>query len=333
MSDIGRRKFAPVYILMGEEEYYLDVIAGALEDSVLREDERDFNLTTLYGAETRVDIVVSAAQRFPMMAERQLVLFKEAQAMPRAKEQLEKMAAYMAHPNLSTVLVVIYKGDNLNVTSKMVKAAQANGAVVFRSPALRDYQLAGPIKDYCAGRNITIDDKAISMLSDNIGARLSKLFGEIDKLIVSQRGELKRITPDLIERYTGISKDYNPFELVNALGAGDYPKAFRIAEYFRKNPKQNPLVMVGSAVFNYFSRLVIANAAKDRSDAGLMQALQLKSPYALKEVRSAMRRYDLRRSMAAVHAVREFDCRIKGIGSVTNEHSLLRDLIFKILTA
>ena len=333
MTSIMKKDFSPVYILMGEEAYYIDQLAKALENNVVAEEDRDFNSVIFYGSDAEIGKVIGAAQQYPVMADRQLVMLKEAQTMTQAKSQLDKLASYVAHPNPTTVLAIVYKGDALPATSALLKKAKEADCVVFRSDKLRDYQLAGPINDYCASKGIGIDEKAVNLLCDYIGNPLSKLFGEIDKLIVAAGKDLKRITPDLIERNIGISKDFNTFELVKAMSHKDYPKAMLIVEYFSRNPRQNPGVMIVATLFSYFSKLFIATVTRDKSDASLMAALELKNQYALRDYRDGLRFYNARQALAAIHALREFDAQSKGIGSMQNEFELLKELVFKIFTA
>lgn len=332
MTSIKKGKFSPVYILMGEEPYYIDQISRALENSVVGEDDRDFNSIIYYGADAEIGKVIGSAQQYPVMAERQLVMLKEAQTMSQAKSQLDKLASYLVHPNSTTVLVVVYKGDSLPSTSQLMKKAKDADCVVFRSDKLRDYQLSGPITDYCASKGIGIDEKAVSLLCDYIGNPLSKLFGEIDKLIVSAGSDVRRISAELIERNIGISKDFNTFELVKALARKDYAKSMMIVEYFSRNPKQNPGVMTVATLFGFFSKLFIATVTRDKSDKSLMEALELKTPYALKDYRDGLQHYNARQALAAVHSLREYDAQSKGIGSTQNEFELLKELIFKIFT-
>ncbi|MDE6577689.1 MAG: DNA polymerase III subunit delta [Muribaculaceae bacterium] len=333
MTSIKRKNFFPVYLLMGEEDYYIDQLTKALEINVVDEQDRDFNSIVFYGADADITNVIGAAQQYPVMAERQLVILKEAQAMTNAKNQLEKLSSYIGRPNKSTVLVIVYKGGELSSTSSLMKAAKGGNAIVFRSEKLRDFQLAGPIKDYCASKSISIDDKAINLLCDYIGNPLSKLFGEIDKLIVAGGKDIKRISPELIENNIGISKDFNTFELIKALARKDYLKAMTIVDYFAHNPKQNPTVLIIATIFGYFSKLFIASVSRDKSDAALIQALDLRNVYALPDYRDGLRNYSARMVLAAIHAIREFDTKSKGIESTQNEYELLKELVFKIFTA
>lgn len=333
MTAIRKRDFAPVYILMGEESYYIDQIVKALENGVVDEADRDFNSIVYYGADAEIGKVIGSAQQYPVMADRQLVMLKEAQTMSQAKSQLDKLASYVGRPNNMTVFVVVYKGDALPATSALMKRAKDSDCVVFRSDKLKDYQLSGPISDYCASKGMGIDDKAVSLLCDYIGNPLSKLFGEIDKLIIAAGRDVKRISPELIERNIGISKDFNTFELVKACARKDYPKAMMIVEYFSRNPKQNPGVITAAVLFKFFSNLFIAAVTRDKSDQSLTAALDLKNSYALKDYRDGLQFYNARQALAAVHALREYDVHSKGIGSTQNEFELLKELIFKIFTA
>lgn len=331
IGEISRGNFASVYLLMGDEDYYIDKISEALEGLVVPEDEKDFNAATYYGADVDVRQVISRAQQFPLMSERQLVMLKEAQAMEKAKTKLELLVPYVKHANDSTVLVIIFKGDSLNATSQLVKSIQSEGGVVFKSERLKDYQLPGPVSDYCKEKKVKIDEKSVSLLCEYIGSPLSKLFGEVDKLIVAA-GKEGTITPDLIESIIGISKEYNSFELIKTLSVRNYHGSMRIIEHFSRNPKQNPGVMVTATLFNYFSKLFIAAITKDKSDSSLMQELDLKNSYALTDYKNGLRNYKAGAIDAILHAIRNHDVMSKGVGSTQNEFDLLKELVFKIFT-
>lgn len=334
LDSIKKREFASVYILMGEEPYYIDLIVDAIEQTAVSEENRAFDQLVFYGADSDLDVVIASAQQYPVMGDRQLVILKEAQTYPGNKTQLDRLASYVAQPNRKGVFVLAYKGDNLNATSALMKAAAKAGgnAVVFKSPKVKDWQLATPIKDYCRMKKIGIEEPAVQILIEYIGNSLQKLFGEIDKLIVAAGPGAQRITAGMVEDNIGISKEFNNFELTKAIAAKNYPKTLRILEYFRKNPKNNPSVQTTGILFKFFSQLVVAHYAADKTDRGLMEVLQLKTPYALKEIREGLGNYTVRQSVAAVSALREFDCKSKGIGSLQNEYDLQRELIFKIFT-
>ena len=312
IGDISRRNFAPVYLLMGEEDYYIDKLTEALELTVVPEDEKDFNAATFYGADTDVRQVISRAQQFPLMSELQLVMLKEAQAMQGAKKELEKLVPYVKHANDTTVLVVAFKGDTLGAASQLVKTVQSEGGVVFKSERPKDYQLQGPLNDYCREKKVRIDEKSAALLCEYIGSPLSKLFGEVDKLIVAA-GENGVISPELIESIIGISKEYNSFELVKTLSTRDYVRSMRIIDHFSRNPKQNPGVMVTATLFNYFSKLFIAAVTKDKSDAALMEALEIKNSYALTDYKNGLRNYKAGAIDGIIHAIRNHDVMSKGV--------------------
>ncbi len=334
LDKIKKKDFAAVYLLMGEEPYYIDLIVDALERNVVKEENQAFDQLIFYGADSDLDVVIANARQYPVMGDRQLVILKEAQTYPGSKTQLDKLASYISRPNSHGVFVLAYKGDNLSATSTLMKTAAKAGdkVVVFKSPKIKDYQLAGPIKDYCRSKKVGIDEEAIQILIEYIGNSLQKLFGEVDKLIVSAGSGAQRITTGMVEDNIGISKEFNNFELTKAVASKDYPKTLQILNYFRKNPKNNPSVMTTSVLQKFFSQLVVAHFTQDKTDRGLIEVLQLKTPYALKDIREGLRMYSPRQSLAAISALRDFDCKSKGIGSLQNEYDLQLELMFKIFT-
>lgn len=334
IDSIKKGNPASVYLLMGEEPYYIDLIVDAIENYIVKEENKVFDMLVFYGADADLEVVMANARQYPVMGDTQLVILKEAQSYPGSKTQLDKLAPYILQSNQKGVFVLAYKGDNLSATSALMKAASKAGdnVVVFKSPKIREYQLAAPIKDYCRMKKIAIEEQAVQILIEYIGNSLQKLFGEIDKLIVAAGAGAKRITAGMVEENIGISKEFNNFELSKALSLKDYPKTMRILDYFRKNPKNNPTVMTTAVLFKFFSQLVVAHFCTDKSDRGLMEALQLKTPYALRDIQDGMRMYTPRQTLAAISALRDFDCKSKGIGSLQNEYDLQRELIFKIFT-
>ncbi len=330
ISSIRKNNIAPVYILMGEESYYIDEITSLLEQSVIMPQDRDFNQNTYYGIETEIETVIGCAQQFPVMADRKLVVLREAQTMQHAKTQLDKITSYLLKPNPTTVLVIAFKGDKLS--ADLIKKAEKGGAVIFKSNTPRDYEVPMVLKDYCQARKVGIDEKAVSMLCDYIGTPLSKLFGEVNKLIQIKGGSGNRITPEDVERNIGISKDYNNFEFTKALCSRDYAKSIAIVRYFSKNPKDNPTVVTTAILFNFFSRLVIAHFLPEKTDMAIMQALELKNSYALREIKDGMRSYPPVKAINAIHHLRDFDTKSKGVRSFQKEGDLLQELVFKIMT-
>lgn len=331
ISDIRHGNPAPVYVLMGEEAYYIDLIVDNLEQYVISEEDRDFNYNVFYGNDADLDYVVATAQQFPVMADRKLVILKEAQSMVQAKTQLERLGSYLARPNQTTVFAVVYKGDSLNATSKLIKGAKEGGAVIFRSDVPRDYELESLARDYCQNRKTSIEGKALKLLCEYIGTPLSKLFGELNKLITI-KGEKGKITCEDVEKNIGISKDFNNYELINALSVKDYPKAMMIVKYFESNPKANPTVITTGVMFNYFSNIVTAHYLRDKSDQSLRDTFGFKAQVQLRSLKDGMRCYTPMQAVNCIHYLREFDTMSKGIGSYLNEYALLRELIFKIFT-
>lgn len=327
-QDILARNFAPVYVLMGEEPFFIDKITDLLIASVLTEEERDFNQTIFYGAGTDAVSVINSARRFPMMSDHQLVVVREAQLM----RDIELLAAYAKHPLSSTVLVINYKYKTLDRRKSLAAAVEKNG-LIFESKKIPDYKMPGFIAASLQQRSLSIDGKAAQMLSDCLGNDLNRLDKELDKMaiVMAEKGS-KRITPELVEKNIGISKEYNNFELLKALTTKDVLKAYRIASYFEKNPKNNPLQMTLAVLFNYFSNLLIAYYCKDKSEAGLMAALGLRSAFQLKDYQAGMRHYSAMKAFQMIGAIRQADAASKGVDNATaSDADLLKELLYKIM--
>lgn len=332
ISDIRKKNCRSVYILMGEEAYFIDLIIENLEKYVIPEEDKDFNLNVFYGNDADVDYVIGVAQQFPVMAQKKLVILKEAQSMHQAKNQLERFSSYIAQPNPQTVFAIAFKGDMLNAGSKILKSAKENGAVIFRSAVPRDYEISRYIRDYCQDNKVGIEEKAIDLLAQYIGPPLSKLYGEINKLILINGGKNAKITCDDIEKNIGISKDFNNYELLNAIGRKDYARSMNIIKYFKANPKSNPTPVTTATLFNYFSNIVIAHYLPDKTDQSLSKTFGFKNSFQLQELKIALRNYNPKQAVNAIHHIREFDSKSKGIGSMLNEYDLLVELIFKLFT-
>lgn len=327
VRNLKNRVYAPVYFLMGEEDYYIDRIADYIIDTVLNETEKEFNLTVTYGADTDVPNVINAAKRYPMMSEYQVVVVKEAQSLKR----LDELAFYLQKPQKSTILVICYKHGSIDRRKKLAAEIEKNG-VLFESRKLKDSQLPGFISSYLKRRKVEIEPKASEMMAEFVGADLNRMAGELEKLILTLPASMRRITPEQIERNIGISKDYNNFELRNALVEKNVLKANKIIKYFEENPKNNPLQMTLAILFNFFSNLMLAYYAPEKSDQGIAAQLGLKSPWQAKDYMLAMRRYSGVKVMQIIHAIRECDAKSKGIGNPsTPDRELLRDLIYFIL--
>ena len=328
LQDIRERRFKPVYLLMGDESYYIDLICDAIIANALNETERDFNQTILYGAD--VDdfaLVVNAAKRFPMMAERQLIVVKEAQNI----KGIDNLSYYLQKPLMSTILVICYKNGTLR-NKKIIAGIESIG-VVYESKKLYDNQLPAFINNYVAAKSLSIEPKAVSMLADFVGNDLSRLSGELDKLAISLPEGSMRITPETVERNVGISKDFNNYELLNAIISRNASKVAQIVQYFEHNPKNNPLVVTISVLFNFFSNLMLCYYSPDKSETGIMKELNLRSSFQARDYLAAMRSYNAFKCIDIIALFRQYDARSKGIGSgaSSNDGDLLKELVFKIL--
>ena len=325
--ELKNRIYKPVYYLMGEESYYIDRISEYIAQTVLNENEKEFNQTIVYGADTDIATVINAAKRYPMMSKYQVVIVKEAQNI----KNIEELAYYLQKPLDSTILVLCHKHGTLDRRKKLAAEIEKVG-VLFESKKIKDAQLPGFISSYLKRRSVEIEPKASEMMAEFVGADLSRMAGELEKLIITLPREQKRITPEQIERNIGISKDYNNFELRNALVAKDVFKANQIIKYFEENPKTNPLQMTLSVLFNLFSNLMLAYYAPDKSEQGIANQLGLKSPWQSKDYMAAMRKYSGVKVMQIIGEIRYCDAKSKGVkNSSMSDGDILRELVFKIL--
>ena len=327
-KSLSERRYAPVYLLHGEEGYYIDALAKRFED-ILPDDEKTFNQYILHAPETEPSQIMDLCRRMPMMSERQVVILKEAQAI-RA-DKLNKLHSYVADPAPSTILVICCRGA-VAKGKDLLAALKKSGAVIFESKKVTDYNAPALIGNYIKSKDLSAGQKALEMLRDFIGTDLSRLFNEIDKL-ASPLPPRAEITPDVIERHIGVSREFNSFELVDAIAARDGAKAFRILAYFRSNSKAVPLVMATASVFNFFADLLQAYYSPDRSDTGIMNELKLRNQFALRRIKLGMSRYTAVQVVEILSAIRNFDVQSKGVGSRQNEHQLFFDLIYHILSA
>lgn len=329
-NDIEKGKFQPIYVLMGEESYYIDELESLIVSHALTPDEKEFNLTIAYGLDADVRVVMNECKRYPVMAERQVVILREAQN----NKELDKFKFYAENPLESTILIVCYKHGNIKTTDKateflkMLKAKSTG--IVFESKKINENNVGRIITDYVVSKGGIIDTKAVSMLKDFVGTDLARIFSEVDKLFVLL-GNNKQITPEIIERNIGISKDFNNFELEEAIRSKNALKAYQIINYFEKNPKNNPTVVTVGLLFSFFSNLLLARTAKVKTEQGIMDAIGTKSSYRAKLFIEAMKYYSTAGCVNVIGYLREFDTKSKGIKSRQNEYSLLRELIYKIL--
>ncbi|WMI64687.1 DNA polymerase III subunit delta [Aestuariibaculum sp. YM273] len=326
VTDIKNGNLKPIYFLMGEEPYYIDRISDFIEENVLAEEERGFNQMVLYGRDITIDDIVSNAKRYPMMAEHQVVIVKEAQDLSRT---IEKLADYAKNPQPSTVLVINYKYKTIDKRKTLYKTLKTTG-VIYESKKLYENQVADWIRRVLASQKYSIEPKAAQMLVEFLGTDLSKINNELEKLkIILPNGS--QITPEHIEENIGISKDFNNFELRKAIGERDVMKAHRIVKYFADNPKDNPMVVTVSLLFNFFSQLLHYHGLKDKSPRNVASALKI-NPYFVNEYVAAARNYPMRQVSMVVATLRDFDVKSKGVGAnAVPQGDLLKELLVKIL--
>lgn len=326
VSDIRKGHIKPVYFLMGEEPYYIDKLSEFIEDNILSEEEKGFNQMVLYGRDVSVEDIIGNAKRFPMMAEHQVVIVKEAQDLSRT---IDKLEAYVANPQPTTILVVNYKYKKIDKRKSLYKAIKKNG-VVFESKKLYDNQVPDWIRRVLSGQSYSITPKAALMLAEFLGTDLSKINNELEKLKIVLR-EGTEITPEHIEQNIGISKDYNNFELHKAIGDRDTKKAFKIIKYFGENPKDNPMVVTVSLLHSYFSKLLQLHGLNDKSSRNVASALKI-NPYFANEYIVAARNYPMKKVSAVIASLREFDVKSKGVGANSIPQSdLLKELMVRIM--
>lgn len=325
INDIKAGNIKPIYFLMGDEPYYIDKLTEYIEQNVLQEHERDFNQTILYGRDVTIEDVVGNAKRFPMMADRQVVVVREAQELSRT---IDKIESYVENPQPTTVLVFAYKYKTLDKRKKVTKLLDKHG-VVFESKKMYDNQVGTWISRVLQGKGYSIEPKANAMLVEFLGNDLSRISNELNKLqIILPKGHT--INPNDIEDNIGFSKDFNVFELQNALGSRNQLKAYQIAQYFADNPKDNPMVVTTSLVFSFFIKLLKYHGLKDKNPKNVAAVLGV-SPYFLKDYDVALKNYPMKKVSSIVATLRDIDVKSKGVGanSLPN-HDLLKEMLVKI---
>jgi len=323
VNSIKQGDIAAVYFLTGEEAYYIDAVSNFIENSVLSEEEKGFNQMVLYGRDVTIEDIISHAKRYPMMAERQVIIVKEAQDLSRT---IENLIAYVENPQPTTVLVICYKYKILDKRKKLSKAIAKNG-VLFDSKKVYENKMPDWIRRVLAGRGHTITPKASQMLVEFLGNDLGKVNNELEKLqLIAKPGE--QFTPQLIEENIGISKDFNNFELQKAIGAKNIKKAFAITQYFAQNQKSNPMVITVALLYSFFSRTLKYHALTNKRDAA--KALGV-SPFFIKDYELAARNYPMKKVSAIIASIREIDMKSKGVGAASiSPGDLLKELLVKI---
>jgi DNA polymerase-3 subunit delta len=326
LTSLRNKDYKPVYFLMGDESWYIDQITDYIAQNVLTEEEKSFNQTIMYGKDTTAANIIMAARRYPMMAKYQVVIVKEAQNIA----DIDKLEVYVQNPLKSTILVVNYRYKTLDKRKKLTKLIESTG-VLFEAKKLYDNQLPSWITNYLKEKGKTIDPKASVLLADSVGADLSKMVHEIDKLIVATGPSVTHILSEHIEKNIGISKDFNNFELQKAIASKNIFKANQIIYAFGKNPKDNPIQVTISTLFGFFVKLLMYHYLPDKSKPSVASALKI-NPFFVDDYVSAARNYSGAKVVKAISTLREFDMKSKGFDTANTDNAeLLKELVFKLM--
>jgi DNA polymerase-3 subunit delta len=324
VKDINEKRIKPIYFLMGEEPYYIDKLSDYIEQNVLSEEEKGFNQTVLYGRDVEVEDIISTCKRYPMMADYQVVIVKEAQDLSRT---IAKLETYVLNPTPTTILVICYKYKSLDKRTTLSKVLPKRG-LLFESKKLYDTALPQWLKRVLSGKNLNIEPKASAMLIEFLGNDLSKIANEIDKLaIILPPGST--ITPASIEKNIGFSKDFNIFEFQKAIGQKNVVKSYSIAYYFHENPKDHNVIAVTGILFSFFSKVLQYHGLKDKSPKNVASALKI-SPFFLTDYDVALKNYPMRKVSQIVAALRDIDVKSKGVGGTLNDKELYKTLLYTI---
>lgn len=325
LSDWKKKLFKPVYWLEGEEDYYIDKVVNYAEHNILSESEASFNLSVFYGKDASWSDVVNACMRYPMFAEKQVVLLKEAQQM----KDIDKLENYIEHPLASTIFVVSYKEKTLDKRTKLYKTIKKDGEV-FTSEKIKEYKLADWVTDYVQSQDFSMSQKGVLLLVDHLGNDLNRIVNELEKITVNL-GQRKTITEDDIEKYVGVSKEYNAFELQAAMSKKDLAKAIKIIQYFDGNPKAAPIQLVLPALYGFFSKLYIIFGMADKSEAAV-KPFFYNNPYAAKEALATAKMYGYDGVERALLLLHEYNLKSVGVNdSGTSDGSLLKEMVVKMM--
>lgn len=331
LADLKGKKYAPVYLLHGEESYYIDVIANYIENNVLAESERAFNQTVLYGKDAPVNVILNNAKRFPMMAERQVVIVREAQDIPDLQKEsgAKLMLDYCERPVPSTVLVLCHKHKTIDKRRQFgQRVEKLVTSAAFKKPS--ENELREFVKEYAKDCARPVDEDAVHVLAELVGNDLSRLANEFDKLNISTPPGQPISAAEVLGQ-VGVSREYNIFELQKAMIKGDTVQAARIVQYFEGNTKKNPVILVVAFLFSFYSKLLAASVAPTRSESGLASALKI-SPYAAREYNAALRHYSTDKLVENISLLRQADLRLKGVGvGDMAEGEILKELVFRLM--
>jgi len=323
--------YKPVYFLMGEEPYFIDFLSDHFTNNVIYEEEKSFNQVVLYGKDVSVNDIMSQARQYPFMGDKMLVVIKEAQELVKT---IDQFSSYFKSVQPSTILVFCYKYKTLDKRKELYKTlSKSEFAEIFESNKLKDYQVEGWIKTLISDEKLEIEPKAVAMLVEFLGNDLSKISNEIDKLKIILKND-KLITADLVEENIGISKEYNNFELINAVAYKNEAKAFSIAKYFALNTKNNPFVVTTSLLYNFFSKLlqyhgmIYKNASANPADIAKQLGI---NQYGLKDYQAASKIYPMKKVSQTIAIIREIDLKGKGVNGSLTHDDLLKELLIKVL--
>lgn len=331
LNDLKKGNYAPIYFFQGDEPFYLNELSDHIEEHCLNEQDKGFNQTILYGKDADMGKILSSARGFPMMAERRLLMIKEAQDIRDFNKESTNalFEAYLENPANTTVLVFVYRNKLLAKNTRLYKRLDKN-AVVYNAKKIYDNQVSGWIKEYISSKGLTMSVKGVQILADYIGNNLERLANEINKIKINlSSGE--EIGEEHIQKFVGINKDYNVFELQNALGKKDVLKANKIVNYFGENPKANPVIPVIAILFTFFSKLLLIHHSNDRSERVLAGVLKV-NPFFVKDYVLASRYYPLSKVIQNIHAIKEADLIVKGVKPGGHgEGQVLKELVYKLL--
>ena len=328
IANIKKGIIAPIYFLMGEEPYFIDVVANYLEKHLLEEDQKGFDQLVLYGQDVTVPAIIDYARRFPMMAERQLIIIKEAQNL---RASIDQLVPYVENPTASTVLVFCYKYEKLDARKKLLKTLKNRGCVVMETKKLYESEVISTfLPDVFKKKHLSIQPKAIQMLVDFLGRDLSRIENEVNKLALIVPANTE-VTPDIIEENIGISKEFNNFELKSAFATNNKVKIARIIKYFAENVKDNnSLLGTLTVLYSFFEKLLIYHSLTDVSDKNVMATTKA-AFYEVKDLRSAAQHYPMKKVSAIMAGLREIDVKSKGVGAAsTTPADLLKELMIVI---
>ncbi|MBO4560934.1 MAG: DNA polymerase III subunit delta [Bacteroidaceae bacterium] len=336
LKELERGIYKPIYYLMGDEPFFIDSLSDYIREHALPEEARDFNQIVIYGNETTMNEVIQRARAYPMGYDRQVIIVKEAQHLMKKDSDStgsasDILSSYLQHPQLSTVLVFCHKNGSLDKRKRIVPIIDKAG-VLFESKKVKDDALPDFIEEFLNERGLKMSPKGISMMTESVGADLSRMNGELEKLVTALPAGQIEITPEFIEEHVGVSKDYNIFEFRDAIINKNVLKANKIAAYYESNPKTYPMQLVTAAIFPYFANLMLAFYSPDKTDRGIAEQLDLKNTWGVREYTTGMRNYTATQTMHIISTIRKYDAKSKGVDATANTgEGLLKELLYLIL--